>query len=98
MTQTSLSTISSSKEKTYQILITQFPFALIAMARLEVTNPDHPVGTAYKVKEIKARRDQLYESYTRHLVPPIHFEITQVIHDRGPSCFYSENFLMSVLT
>jgi hypothetical protein len=41
----------------------------------------HPVGTAYKIKEIKARRDQIYERYTRNLVPPIHFEVTQIVRN-----------------
>lgn len=44
-------------------------------------NPKHSVGTKYKVKEIKARRDQIYEKFTRHLTPPIQFEITQVIRN-----------------
>jgi hypothetical protein len=30
-----------------------------------------PRGTKYKVKETKKRRDQIYERYTRHLVPGI---------------------------
>lgn len=40
-------------------------------------NKNHPLGTKYKTKEIKSRRDQNYEKYTSHLVPPIHFNITQ---------------------
>jgi len=44
-------------------------------------NLGHPVGTAYKIKEIKARRDQIFEKYTRNLVPPIHFEITQIVRN-----------------
>lgn len=42
-------------------------------------NPKHSVGTAYKVREIKARRDQIYDKYTRHLIPPIHFYPDQQI-------------------
>jgi hypothetical protein len=49
--------------------------------KIKSYNPDHPVGTSYRTKEIKARRDQVYEDFTRRLVPPIHFEITQVIRD-----------------
>jgi hypothetical protein len=44
-------------------------------------NPAHPLGTDYKIKEIKTRREQVYENYTRHLVPPINFEITQTIRE-----------------
>ena len=40
-------------------------------------NKEHPRGNKYRPKELKARREQIYEEYTRHLVPPIHFEITQ---------------------
>src|SRR3990172_2578927 len=40
-------------------------------------DPSHPRGNVYKINELKARRDQIYEEQTRHLVPPIHFEITQ---------------------
>lgn len=40
-------------------------------------NRKHPRGNKYRPEELKARRDQIYEEQTRHLVPPIHFEITQ---------------------
>ena len=40
-------------------------------------NAEHAIGTKYKPKELKARREQIYEEYTRHLVPPILFNITQ---------------------
>ncbi len=40
-------------------------------------NEEHPKGNKYKPMELKARRDQIYEEYTRHLVPPIYFNITQ---------------------
>lgn len=33
-------------------------------------NVQHPRGTKYKPDELKARREQIYEEYTRHLVPP----------------------------
>jgi len=44
-------------------------------------NKEHPRGTKYKPKELKKIRDQAYEEYTRHLVPPMHFEVTQVIRN-----------------
>ncbi len=40
-------------------------------------NKEHPRGNRYRPEELKARREQIYEEYTRHLVPPIHFEISQ---------------------
>jgi hypothetical protein len=42
-------------------------------------NSKHPIGTKYKVDELKKRRDQVYEEFTRHLVPPVHYEITQAL-------------------
>lgn len=44
-------------------------------AELDAISEGH--GTKYKPEETKARRDQVYEEHTRHLVPPIAFEPTQ---------------------
>lgn len=57
------------------------PLCFDCHGKIKSYNPKHPVGTSYKIEEIKARRNQIYEKYTRHLVPPIHFEVTQVIRD-----------------
>lgn len=40
-------------------------------------NPKHPKGNKYKPDELKRRREQVYEEFTRHLVPPVHYEISQ---------------------
>lgn len=40
-------------------------------------NKEHPKGNKYRPMELKACRDQIYEEHTHHLVPPIHFDITQ---------------------
>src|SRR6185312_232782 len=42
-------------------------------------NERHAVGTKFKPTELKIRREQVYEEFTRHLVPPVHAEITQII-------------------
>lgn len=42
-------------------------------------NQQHPRGTKYKVEELKARREQVYEEFTRHLVPPVDSQVTQQI-------------------
>jgi hypothetical protein len=60
-------------------------------------NEQHPRGTKYKVDELKARRDQVYEEFTRHLVPPIHYEITQQIPGRGVRTFPDVGFVISHL-
>lgn len=41
-----------------------------------------PRGTKYKIKELRSRREQIYEEFTRHLVPPIHYAITNIKIDR----------------
>jgi len=60
-------------------------------------NDQHPRGTKYKVDELKARRDQIYEEFTRHLVPPIHDEITQRIPGRGSRIFPDVGFTITHL-
>ncbi|MDH5782989.1 MAG: HNH endonuclease [Candidatus Bathyarchaeota archaeon] len=50
--------------------------------KIESYDPKHPVGTSDKIKEIKARRDQIYDKYTRHLVPPLVFYLTPRLGDR----------------
>jgi hypothetical protein len=44
-------------------------------------NDDQPRGTKYKPDELRARREQIYEEFTRHLVPPIQFNVTQDLGD-----------------
>lgn len=53
------------------------PLCYDCHGRIRSYNPKHAVGTAYRIREIKTRRDQIYEKYTRHLVPITHFEITK---------------------
>ena len=55
------------------------PLCFDCHGRIGSYNLEHPVGTSYRIEEIKRRRDQIYENHTRHLVPPIHFEITQIV-------------------
>lgn len=49
-------------------------------------NKGHPLGSKYRAEELKARREQIYEEYTRHLVPLISYEVTQELTDlpNGP--------------
>lgn len=53
------------------------PLCYECHAKIGHYNREHPKGSKYTPQELKKRRDQIYEEYTRHLVPPIHFEITQ---------------------
>ena len=44
-------------------------------------NREHPRGNKYRPEELKTRRAQIYEKYTLPLVPPIQFEITQIVRN-----------------
>lgn len=57
------------------------PVCYFHHAQIGRYNEQHPRGNKYRIKELKRRREQIYEKYTRHLVPPIHFRITQRIRN-----------------
>jgi len=57
------------------------PLCLDCHGKIKSYDPKHRVGTAYKIKEIKARRDQIYDMHTQHLVPIVNFYVTQLIRD-----------------
>ena len=44
-------------------------------------DPYHPKGSKYRTEELKARRNQIYEQYTRDLVPPLLPQV--LIHPYG---------------
>jgi hypothetical protein len=73
------------------------PLCFDCHSRVMQYNERHPRGTKYKVDELKVRRDQVYEEFTRHLVPPIHYEITQQILGRGIRTFPDVGFVISHL-
>lgn len=54
-------------------------------------NISQPLGTKYKPDELKVRRNQIYEEYTRHLIPPVSYGVFQRIKD-GPDHEISYNF------
>lgn len=56
------------------------PVCYFHHAQIGRYNEAHPRGNKYRIKELKKRREQIYEKHTRHLVPPIHFRITQDPH------------------
>lgn len=49
--------------------------------KIAAYDPRHRWGTKYKIKEIKARRDQIYDTWTQHLVPIVNFHVTQVVRE-----------------
>jgi len=57
------------------------PLCFDCHGRIRSYNPRHPKGTSYKPEEIKARRNQIFDQHTRHLVPLVSFNIEQGIPD-----------------
>ena len=60
-------------------------------------NDQHPRGTKYKLDELRTRRDQVYEEFTRHLVPPVDAQITQKIPGDGTRTFPDVGFVLKHL-
>jgi hypothetical protein len=52
------------------------------------------IGTKYKPDELRARRDQVYEEFTRQLVPPVHYELTQAVPGPRPRQLPDVGFLI----
>lgn len=75
--------IEQKGEKELADIDNALPLCYECHGRIKQYDPKHPKGTKYRNKEVKARRDQIYEKYTRHLVPPVHFEITQLIRNNS---------------
>lgn len=55
------------------------PLCYDCHGRIKSYSLAHRVGTSYRIKEIKARRNQIYDKYTRHLVPVVTFNIAQEV-------------------
>jgi hypothetical protein len=52
-------------------------------AKIGMYNDRHPRGTKLSNEELRARREQIYDKYTRQYVPPIRHLITQIIDPWG---------------
>ncbi|MEN6578219.1 MAG: hypothetical protein ABFD90_17875 [Phycisphaerales bacterium] len=55
----------------------------------------HPRGSKYRIRELKARREQVYEEFTRGLVPPVHYQITQLLPNGDSRVFPDVGFVLS---
>lgn len=53
------------------------PLCYDCHARVGRYNREHPRGNKFSSQELKARREQVYEEFTRHLRPPVSFKVTQ---------------------
>lgn len=47
-------------------------------------NLKHPRGSKFRREELKTRREQIYEKYTKHLVPPVQYVITNYTNPSNP--------------
>lgn len=51
------------------------PLCFDCHGRVGHYNAEHPKGAKYRASELKRRRDQVYDEFTRHLVPALHYRI-----------------------
>src|SRR5258706_10434908 len=50
------------------------PLCFDCHARVGHYDATQPKGTRYRPEELKRRRDQIYDEFTRHLVPPLDYQ------------------------
>jgi len=53
------------------------PLCFDCHAKVGHYNDQAPRGNKFKPEELKKRREQVYEEYTRHLVPGLHYKVEQ---------------------
>ncbi len=51
------------------------PLCFDCHARVSHYDSTQPVGTKFKPSELKKRRDQIYDSHTRHLIPSVAYRL-----------------------
>lgn len=54
------------------------PLCFDCHAKVSHYDSAQPLGTKFKPSELKQRRDQVYDEFTRHLVPALSYEIQRV--------------------
>lgn len=54
------------------------PLCFECHSRVQHYNEKHALGTKYSPDELSEWREQRYEEFTRHLVPPVSYDVTQV--------------------
>jgi hypothetical protein len=59
------------------------PLCYDCHAKIGHYNTEHPRGNKYTESELKTRREQIYEEFTRHLIPLMDFQITQTLIGGG---------------
>lgn len=73
------------------------PLCYNCHAKIGHYNIEEPRGNKYRPNELKQRREQVYEEFTRHLVPLIDFRITQILMNGGLRKFPDVGFEISNL-
>jgi hypothetical protein len=53
------------------------PLCFECHAKVSHYDNAQPLGTKFKPEELKKRREQVYEEYTRHLVPALSYKVWQ---------------------
>ena len=54
-------------------------------AQIGMYNSRHPRGNKFRIKELKMRREQIYDKYTRHLIVPLPYIITNFTNPNLPN-------------
>ena len=72
--------IAHIDKRTDNSLDNAIPLCYECHAAIDRYNLEHPRGNKYKPDELKARREQIFEKYTAHLVPPIHIELVKIVN------------------
>ena len=74
------------------------PLCYDCHAKIGRYNPEHKRGNKYKVEELKKRRDQIYEEFTRNLVPPVLLHLTTANTPANPRPGDTLPFVATILT
>ena len=53
------------------------PLCFECHGRVSHYDPKQPIGNMFKPDELKKRRDQIYDEFTRHLVPALSYKVHQ---------------------
>lgn len=71
-------------------------------AQIGMYNAQHPKGTKYKSKELKKRREQIYDKYTKQYIAPLHYVISNKLNphevNSGPRQYPKTTFNITNLS
>jgi hypothetical protein len=70
--------IAHIDEKGAPELKNAIPLCYDCHAKIGHYRNEHPKGNKYQPDELTSRRDQVYETFTSHLIPPIDYQVVQI--------------------